>query len=221
MLDHMPVNVMVCDPKDLSITYVNQTSIDTLKPLKHLLPCKADELLGQCIDIFHKDPAHQRRMLSDPKNLPHRTNITLGDEILDLLVTAVNDGDGNYAAAMLTWSIVTEKVKQDTEAFRLNQMISTMPVNVMMLEVENFTITYANETSISTLKPLEHLLPCKAEELVGQCVDIFHKDPSHQRRLLADPKTCRTPRSSDWATRNSSSLSRRSTTATAITLPPC
>jgi methyl-accepting chemotaxis protein len=188
MLDHMPVNVMVCDPKDLTITYVNQTSIDTLKPLEHLLPCKADELLGQCIDIFHKDPAHQRRMLSDPKNLPHRTNITLGDEILDLLVTAVNDGDGNYAAAMLTWSIVTEKVKQDTEAFRLNQMISTMPVNVMMLEVENFTITYANETSISTLKPLEHLLPCKAEELVGQCVDIFHKDPSHQRRLLADPK---------------------------------
>ena len=188
MLDHMPVNVMVADPKDLTINYVNQTSVDTLKPLEHLLPCKVDELLGQCIDIFHKDPAHQRRLLADPKNLPHRANIELGSEILDLLVTAVNDSDGNYAAMMLTWSIVTEKVKADAETFRLNQMVSTMPVNVMMLEPENFTITFANETSINTLKPLEHLLPCKAEDLVGQCVDIFHKDPSHQRRLLADPK---------------------------------
>ena len=82
-----------------------------------------------------------------------------GDEILDLLVSAVHDKDGNYISAMLSWSVVTEKVKADAESFRLEQMVATMPVNVMMLEIENFTITYANETSISTLKTLEHLLP--------------------------------------------------------------
>ena len=179
---------MVCDPHDLTITYINETSIKTLKQLEHLLPVKADKLLGQCIDIFHKDPSFQRGILSNPNNLPHQANIKIGDESLDLLVTAVRDHDNNYVAAMLTWSIITEKVKADAASYRLEQMVQGMPVNVMMLEIENFTITYANETSITTLKQLEHLLPCKADELVGQCVDIFHKDPSFQRRILADPK---------------------------------
>ena len=188
MLNNMPINVMVCDPHDLTITYINETSIKTLKQLEHLLPVKADKLLGQCIDIFHKDPSFQRGILSNPNNLPHQANIKIGDETLDLLVTAVRDHDNNYVAAMLTWSIITEKVKADAASYRLEQMVQGMPVNVMMLEIENFTITYANETSITTLKQLEHLLPCKADELVGQCVDIFHKDPSFQRRILADPK---------------------------------
>ncbi len=58
MMDCMPVNVMVADPVTLNITYVNKTSIDTLRPLEHLLPVKADDLLGACIDIFHKNPSH-------------------------------------------------------------------------------------------------------------------------------------------------------------------
>ncbi len=188
MLNNMPINVMVCDPQDLTIKYINETSIKTLKQLEHLLPCKAEEMLGQCIDIFHKDPAYQRGILSNPNNLPHQGQIQVGDEVLDLLVTAVRDHDNKYVGAMLTWSVITQKVKLDEETERLRQMVSNMPVNVMMHELENFTITYANATSISTLKTLEHLLPCKADELVGQCVDIFHKDPSFQRGILADPK---------------------------------
>ncbi len=188
MVERMPVNVMMLELENFTITYANETSIQTLKQLEHLLPIKADEIVGQCVDIFHKDPAFQRGILADPKNLPHKAHIKVGDEILDLLVSAVHDKDGNYMAAMLTWSIITEKVKADAESYRLEQMVATMPVNVMMLEIENFTITYANETSIQTLKQLEHLLPIKADELVGQCVDIFYKDPSFQRGILADPK---------------------------------
>ncbi len=187
MVDSMPVNVMVCDPKDLTITYVNKTSVATLSQLEHLLPVKADQLVGQCIDIFHKDPSHQRRILSDPSNLPHQAHIKLGDEVLDLLVSPVRDKNGNYIAAMLTWSIVTQKLKADAETFRLQQMVETMPVNVIMCDPHDLTITYANKTSIDTLRPLEHLLSVKADQLVGQCIDIFHKDPSHQRRILKDP----------------------------------
>ena len=28
-------------------------------------------MIGQSIDIFHKKPEHQRRLLADPRNLPH------------------------------------------------------------------------------------------------------------------------------------------------------
>ena len=73
MLDAMPINVMMADPKDLTITYINQTSVDTLKTVRELLPKGVDpeKMLGVCIDIFHKNPSHQRNLLADPRNLPH------------------------------------------------------------------------------------------------------------------------------------------------------
>ena len=187
MLNNMPINVMICDPHDLTITFVNETSIETLRGLEHLLPVRADDLLGQCIDIFHKDPSHQRRILADPRNLPHNAQIALGDETLDLLVTPVLDDRGSYVSAMLTWTVITDKVEKDRETSRLTQMIENMPVNVMMCDPKDFTITYVNQTSKKTLRSLEHLLPVRVDDLVGTCIDVFHKDPSHQRRILSDP----------------------------------
>ena len=187
MVEHMPVNVMTCDLKDFSITYMNETSRQTLKTIEHLLPCRVDELMGQSIDIFHKDPSHQRRLLSDPSNLPHNAHITLGDEILDLLVTAKVDANGKYVAPMLTWSVITDKIRAEAETLRQAQMIDQMPVNVMFLNPDDFTITYMNEASRQTLQPLQSLLPCPIDEIVGSCVDIFHKNPAHQRGILSDP----------------------------------
>ena len=168
MLDAMPTNVMTCDVETLQIDYINSTSVETLRSIEDLLPCKADEILGQCIDIFHKDPSHQRKILADPTNLPWRSNITLGDEILDLRVNPIFDHDGNYTSICLVWEIVTaaEKAKQE------NNQLRTMVVN---------------KTSIDTLTPLNDLLPCRAEDLLGQCLDIFHKHPEHQRNILGDP----------------------------------
>lgn len=187
MVDAMPVNVMVCDLKDLRISYINEATRSTLKKIEHVLPVKVDALLGQSIDIFHKDPSHQRRLLADPKNLPHRARITIGGEVLDLLVTAIRDQSGRYVAPMLTWSLVTEQVKAEAQQSRLLQMLDNMPINVMMCD-NDFNITYVNKTSLATLRPLQKLLPVPIDKLVGQSIDIFHKDPSHQRRLLSDPK---------------------------------
>jgi len=187
MLDSMPVNVMTCELENFTIDYVNETSVKTLKGLEHLLPCKADELLGQTIDIFHKAPEHQRKLLSDPANLPWRTNIQLGDEILDLEVSAIRNAEGAYTAACLVWSLVTAKVKADNETKRLIQMVDKIPINVLLADPTDFTITYANQTSIDTLKELQQYLPCQADDIVGQCIDIFHKNPVHQQKMLADP----------------------------------
>ena len=188
MVDAMPVAVMVADLVDFKINYMNKVSLDTLRSIEHLLPVKADAMIGQCIDIFHKDPGHQRRMLADPGNLPHKAIIQVGDEKLDLLVTPVYDQGGAYTAAMVTWSVVTDKLRMEEESLRQAQMIDQMPVNVMFMEPENFTITYMNQTSLDTLGPLADLLLVPPEQIVGQCVDIFHKDPSHQRKILSDPK---------------------------------
>ena len=188
MVDGMPINVVMCDLDDFRIIYANPASIRTLQKLEHLLPCKADELMGQSIDIFHKHPEHQRKLLADPKNLPHSAVIQLGDEYLDLLVTPILNDEGDYIGPMLTWNVVTEKVKADRDVSQLKDMVQNMPINVIMCDPVDFKINYLNRTSIETLRSIERLLPCKADELMGQSIDIFHKHPEHQRKLLADPK---------------------------------
>ncbi|MEM6666733.1 MAG: methyl-accepting chemotaxis protein, partial [Pseudomonadota bacterium] len=61
MVDAMPINVMMCDPQTLDITFINARSIETLKTLQEHLPDDVDpnDMMNQCIDIFHKNPEHQ------------------------------------------------------------------------------------------------------------------------------------------------------------------
>ena len=185
MVENLPIGVMTCDLKDFRISYANKASIDNLKSIQSVLSVKAEEIVGQCIDIFHKNPAHQRELLSDPARMPHRAKIEIGGEHLDLLVTAIMDGE-RYVGPMVTWSVVTAQVREEARAKRLMRMLDEMPVNVMTLDLESFEIDYANTTSLETLRPIESLLPCKVDELVGQNVDIFHKVPARQRDILSD-----------------------------------
>ena len=112
MLSQLPMAVMVADPRDeFRITYLNEETRRVLGAVEHLLPVKADEMMGKSLDMFHRDASRQRALLSDPKNLPHRARITIGPETMDLRVNAVLDAAGDYVGAMLVWNCVTAQVK--------------------------------------------------------------------------------------------------------------
>ncbi|MBX7147944.1 PAS domain S-box protein [bacterium] len=110
MMNSLPINVMLAD-RDLTLTYMNPASTKTLKSIEKLLPIPVEKMIGQKIDIFHKNPEMQRKMLSDPKNLPHQASIKLGTDTLDLLVTPIFSKDNAYIGAMASWSVITDKVK--------------------------------------------------------------------------------------------------------------
>lgn len=186
MLNGIPLAVMTCNLRNFQIDYVNQATIDGLKKIEHLLPCRAEEVVGQSIDIFHKNPEHLRKLLADPQRLPYKARIHLGDEVLDLNVNALKER-GQYVKPVLAWSVVTDQVRAEEETARLLQMIDNMPINVMVVDKATLEITYVNRASRETLKPLQHLLPVSVDELQGQCIDIFHKNPERQRAILSDP----------------------------------
>ena len=311
MVENSPTNILLANT-DLEITYVNPASSRTLKTLEHLLPIKVDEIEGQSIDIFHSDPGYQRRILSNDKNLPHRAVIEVGDEKLDLLVSACYGDDGEYLGPMVTWEIVTEKLKLEErnadytnqieaisaaqaviefevdgtivtanenflnamgytlgeiqgkhhrifvdpayansseyaafweklgngisqsgeyrrfakdgseiwiqarygalvdpngktykvvkyasditkavkarqEAAQMQAIVHNAPTNILLADLDG-TITYMNPASDKTLRTIESALPTPVDQLVGSSYDLFHKNPAHQRKLLADPK---------------------------------
>jgi diguanylate cyclase (GGDEF)-like protein len=119
MIDDMPVAVMTVEPDTLCINYANATSRTLIRSIEHLLPVKAENLIGTCIDIFHRHPEHQRRILASPGNLPHNARISLGSEILDLKISAINDNNGRYLGPMLTWAVVTKEVEAENRILHL------------------------------------------------------------------------------------------------------
>jgi methyl-accepting chemotaxis protein len=141
MLENSPTNVMLAG-RDLVVTYVNPASLSLLRKLERHLPVKADNVLGSSIDVFHKNPAYQRKILGDPKNLPVRANINIGPEVADLLVTAIYDRDKNYIGPMVTWDLITEKLaverKVQEASERERQQAEELRVKVdRILEVVN------------------------------------------------------------------------------------
>ncbi|MEM1049617.1 MAG: methyl-accepting chemotaxis protein [Pseudomonadota bacterium] len=187
IVDDLPVAIMTCETKDFVIDYANKASMEMLDKIKHLLDIDVHSIIGTSIDTFHKNPAHQRTILSNPANLPHYAQIELGEEYIDLNISAITDKNGVYVKTLLMWSIVTDKVKADRESKRLLQMIDKMPINIMTCDPATFEVNYCNHTSVNTLKAVEEYLPIKADQLLGTNIDVFHKNPGHQRTMLADP----------------------------------
>ena len=189
MVEDMPIAVMTCRISDFVIDYMNKQSYELLDRIKDALPIDPEDMVGNSVDVFHKKPSHQRELLSDPGNLPHSANISVGGETLELNISAVHDAKGRYTHAMLSWAVITDQVKKDQETKRLMQMIDNMPINVMTCDInDDFKINYVNQTSLKTLTAIESHLPIKASQLLGSSIDVFHKVPERQRALLSDPK---------------------------------
>ena len=118
MVENTPVRMITAD-REFKVVYMNPASVQALRRLQHLLPCPVDEIVGRSIDIFHRNPAGPRGIVADPRSLPHRARINLGDEILDLNVTAIRDAAGDYLGPMVTWEVITEQVRAEERETRM------------------------------------------------------------------------------------------------------
>ncbi|MEO0975571.1 MAG: methyl-accepting chemotaxis protein, partial [Pseudomonadota bacterium] len=103
--------IMMVD-RDLVVTYVNGATQKLLAEHSEDFAAAfpgfdADEIVGTCIDVFHKNPKHQRKMLADASNLPHSVDIHVGDLTFNINVTAQHDDDGEYIGNTLEWYDVT------------------------------------------------------------------------------------------------------------------
>lgn len=120
ILECAPTSMLMAD-RELTIIYVNPAMLATLCKLERYLPVKPENVWGSSMDIFHRNPAHQRKLVGDPRNLPLRTNITIGPEVIDLVVTAIYDQNQNYLGPMITWELITEKLEAEAKVKEANE----------------------------------------------------------------------------------------------------
>jgi methyl-accepting chemotaxis protein len=194
--DNSTSNVLMCD-RNYVITYVNKAAQEKLKGLeseiRKVIPSfSADKIVGTCIDSFHKAPDMQRRLLDNPKNLPHKADIQLGPLTLELNVGAILSENGEYLGNSLEWADVTEKRRLDTEMARIKTALDNTSTNVMVCD-RTYTIVYVNKASVNTLTRRQDEIRkvfqnFDVNKVVGSCIDGYHKNPAHQRQLLDNPK---------------------------------
>lgn len=187
--------IMIIDD-DFTVVHINEATREIMRSHEKAFTTafpglNLNELEGTCIDVFHKNPGRIRRLLADPKNLPHRADIEVGDYVFELYVTGIINKQGNLSNHCLEWKDVTEARFAADNASRLHSMVESSNSYYMVTDLD-LNITYANPAAISMFRKYEEDLrevfpSFSVDSLIGTSIDIFHKNPRHQRELLADP----------------------------------
>lgn len=157
MIDGSQANMIFAN-NDLVVEYMNPASLKSLKTIEHLLPVRAESVVGTCIDIFHKDPARVRKILGNEQNLPHKGKVQIGDQTLELIAVAIHDHEGNRIGQMATWSIDTAKQQMEVALRETSSSVSAASEELSassqeMKEQSNLTNEAAKEAlqvSVST-----------------------------------------------------------------------
>ena len=199
-LDVTATNVMLADV-DYNIVYTN-TSLNTMlreveSDIRKDLPAfSADRVVGSNIDVFHKNPAHQRGMLAKLSGT-HKTRLNVGGRIFDLIVNPILDGEGKRLGTVVEWKDATAEIaarekelKASAENLRIKNALDKCTTNVMIANANN-DIIYMNESVAEMMtrneSDLRKSLPqFDSRKLIGANIDVFHKNPAHQRNMLAN-----------------------------------
>ncbi len=177
---------------DREIVYMNDAVYNMLKKCessirKDLPQFNVETLIGTRIDSFHHNPAHQHKVLDQLREV-HVAKLELGGYSFKLNINPIRDEQGNDLGNSVEWIDMTEIFEEEKRVTRILQALDSASTNVMIANSER-EILYTNRSVVSMLqdaeKELKKVLPhFDASDIIGKNMDIFHKDPSHQKALL-------------------------------------
>jgi methyl-accepting chemotaxis protein len=187
-LDVCNANVMVSDA-DYNILYVNNSlrkmfdnAQDAL--IDELGRFDPSNLIGQNIDLFHKDPAKQRTML-ERLTEQFRTRIAVSDRTLTLIVTPVFE-EGEKAGFVVEWNDITQELAVENQIQSLVSAAAKgdLTKRIELLENDGFFGRLTSDLNAlmnvteASLKDLESLLGAMAGgylnvRLDGQYEGVF------------------------------------------------
>lgn len=146
-LQGLSSNLMIADP-DYNIIFANEAVLKFLREYesqirKDLPHFSVDTLIGSNIDIFHKNPAHQRSKMGDMTG-DIETSIKVGGLVFNLRVFPLLDGKGTRIGTTVEW-------KDSVEMDNASQIVA---INRSMATIEfdlDGTILNANKNFLDTV----------------------------------------------------------------------
>jgi methyl-accepting chemotaxis protein len=117
-LDNVSSSVMVANAEH-DIIYLNEAAEelfrDAAQDIRKDLPrFDAAQLKGGNIDVFHKNPSHQRKLL-DGMTSTHKTEIQMGGRTFRFIANPVVDEDNTRLGTVVEWAERTQELKVEKE----------------------------------------------------------------------------------------------------------
>ncbi|WP_044561398.1 PAS domain-containing methyl-accepting chemotaxis protein [Azospirillum sp. B4] len=164
-IDALRARVMVAD-ENLNIVYVNPAVVSLLREVesdlrKELPRLDVNRLVGSNVDIFHKNPGHQRAMLA-ALTKPHHATIKVAGHQFDLLVTPLSEG-GRRIGFVVEWADAKERLQNLDYAAQMAAISRSQAVVEFTVDG---TITRANENFLK-------VMGYRLDEVVGKHHSMF------------------------------------------------
>ena len=108
VVESSPQATMIADKDSLVVNYMNPAAVHLFRAIQAHLPCTAEQIVGQNIDIFHKNPAHQRNFLASKGNLPATSSFEIGGRSIRFSAFPIDNQQGEWESIMVSWTDATE-----------------------------------------------------------------------------------------------------------------
>lgn len=197
-LDVCQANVMMAD-NDMNIVYINHSLEKMLRineeTIRKQLPgFSVNGLVGTNVDVFHKAPSHQRKIIGELRS-PYNTKLKISGLVFDLIATPVFDALNNKVGTVVEWKDMTEELARRAEErvihnenLRIRDALDNVDTCIMIADAGN-NIIFLNKSVMRMLKNAEpdirkNFPDFSADHLLNKNMDIFHKNPAHQKALV-------------------------------------
>ena len=111
VVESSPQAMMLADKDSLVISYMNPAALALFQGIESGLPCAAAELVGKNIDVFHKNPSHQRKLLKNEHAFPMSASFEISGRNIEFSAFTIKNTDGEWVSIMVSWNDVTEQAK--------------------------------------------------------------------------------------------------------------
>ncbi|WP_404342063.1 methyl-accepting chemotaxis protein [Pseudoalteromonas mariniglutinosa] len=192
--------VMMAD-NDLNIVFANNQVKQMLLARESELQSvinhfSVEQLIGTSVACFFEQQLDPRELFAQLTD-SHTSQLDIASLIFNIIATPWVNKQGKRLGTIIEWQDLTESIhkatlekRQAEENLRVRRALDCGATNTMIANTNN-DIIYMNDAVQAMMKNAEQDLRQElphfaSDKLLGQNIDTFHKNPSHQRTLLAD-----------------------------------
>ncbi|MES9868053.1 MAG: hypothetical protein ABW157_22245, partial [Candidatus Thiodiazotropha sp. LLP2] len=168
-LDNVTANTMVADV-DCNIIYLNKSVLNMFRAaqndiVKELPKFDSATLLGSNIDMFHKNPTHQRNMLADLDST-FTSQLNVGGRTFNIIANPIKDEEGKRIGTVVEWADRTAEVAIEHE---IDDIISAANAGDLSCRIT----THDKEGFFLNLSNGLNKLVSIADDVISDVVDMF------------------------------------------------
>ena len=177
-LEMLRTPVVIADA-DLVIRYANTAAVTMFSDVESIFQTsmphfKVGEMMGTCVDVFHKNPKHQRDLIAK-LNGPYDSKLTVAGQTMTFTVTPQRDENGNISAIFVELANRTVEMQRARQVELLTTELMAMAeahskgIISHFIPVDGFEEEFAtlvrglNDTVAGHITTKKKILACVAE----------------------------------------------------------